>query len=60
MKIIKKDGKSYIQLPEEFSDVEDAELFRLKDGYYLLSVPLGKTAEKPKHEGFRIPNEAEK
>ncbi len=59
MKIIKKDGKSYIQLPEEFSEIEDAELFRLKDGYYLLSVPLGKPA-KPKTEGFQIPTEAEK
>ncbi len=65
MKIIKKDGKSYIQLPDEFSEVEDAELFRLKDGYYLLSVPLGKpavkTGIKPKAaEGFQIPTEAEK
>jgi len=54
MKIIKKDGKSYIQLPDEFSGLEDAELFRLKDGYYLLSVPLGKK------EQFQIPTEAEK
>lgn len=60
MKILKKDGKSYIQLPEEFSEVEDAELFKLKEGYYLLSVPLGKPAAKPKQEGFQIPNEAEK
>ncbi len=61
MKIIKKDGKSYIQLPDEFPEVGNAEFFRLKDGYYLVTVPLGRMAEKPKtHEGFQIPTEAEK
>ncbi len=62
MKIIKKDGKSYIQLPDEFSKVDDAELFRLKEGYYLLSFELGKPrAEKPRaREGFIVPSEAEK
>jgi len=65
MRIIKKDGKNYIRLPDEFSEVGDAELFRLKDGYYLLSVPLGKPAVKPEAkpkttEGYQIPTEAEK
>ena len=65
MRIIKKNGKSYIQLPDEFSEVEDAEIYRLKDGYYLLSVPIGKPAVKPvikpkAAEGFQIPTEAEK
>lgn len=65
MKIIKRDGKNYIELPGEFSGVDDAELFRLKDGYYLLSIPLGKPVSKPAEEyrtgeGFQIPNEAEK
>jgi len=65
MKIIKRDGKNYIELPGEFSGAEEAELFRLKDGYYLLSVPLGKPAEKQaatfrSGEGFQIPTEAEK
>jgi hypothetical protein len=55
MKIMKKNGNSYIQLPDEFSQWEDVELFKLKDGYYLLTVPLG----KPKAQ-FKIPNEAEK
>lgn len=65
MRIIKKDGKSYIQLPDEFSEVEDAELFRLKDGYYLLSVSLGKPVAKPDIKpktggGYQIPTDAEK
>ncbi len=65
MKVIKKDGKSYIQLPDEFSEVEDAELFKLKEGYYLLAVPLEKALAKPvvkqkAQEVFQIPNEAEK
>ena len=59
-RILKKNGKNYIQLPEEFSELEDAEFFKLKNGYYLVTVPLGKTVEKPKQEGFQIPTGAEK
>ncbi|MEM4359510.1 MAG: hypothetical protein QXT45_03195 [Candidatus Bilamarchaeaceae archaeon] len=64
MRIIKKGGKAYIELPEEFSLFENAEVFKLRDGYYLLSIPLGNTAENLREEkaekGFHVPNEAEK
>jgi len=68
MRIIKKDGKAYLELPEEFYSINSAEFFRLRDGYYLLTVPLGVKTEavskQEKHEAVKasiqIPTEAEK
>ena len=40
IKIIKKDGQNYITLPSEFENLDELEMFALRDGYYLLSVPL--------------------
>lgn len=38
--LIKKDNKIFVELPTEFSSVSEIELFQLKEGYYLLSIPL--------------------
>lgn len=45
-RIIKRQDKSYIEIPPELSNYDEVEFFLLKDGYYLLTVPLG-NAEKP-------------
>ncbi len=41
IKIIRKGSEAYLQLPGELADIDELELFVLRDGYYLLSVPLG-------------------
>jgi hypothetical protein len=38
--LIKKDNKCFIELPAEFMDYDEIELFSLREGYYLLSVQL--------------------
>ena len=43
IRVLKKDGKYYIELPEELGS--QIELFKLKDGYYLLSKRLGETTK---------------
>jgi len=44
-KVIKREKGCYLKLPEEFREVDEIEFFPLKEGYYLLSVPLmGKVA----------------
>ena len=65
--ILKKDGKAYIRLPDEFSNFDDVELFKLKDGYYLVTLPLAgvqpdRAPERIKVPvaGFQILGEAEK
>ena len=40
IKIIKKGSEAYLQLPSEFENLDELEMFALRDGYYLLSVPL--------------------
>lgn len=45
-RIIKKQDKAYIELPFELSNYDEIEFFLLKDGYYLLTVPLGNGSEK--------------
>ncbi len=42
--IIKKDGKCYLELPDEYLAYPSAEIFILRSGYYLLSVPLSPNA----------------
>ncbi|MDO8554462.1 MAG: hypothetical protein Q7S22_06655 [Candidatus Micrarchaeota archaeon] len=39
-RIIRKEDKCYIELPAEFLAVETAELFKLKEGYYLVTNQL--------------------
>lgn len=47
IRVLRKQDKAYIELPSEMAGGEEIELFQLRDGYYLLSVPLGQPA-KPK------------
>jgi len=44
-KIIKREKGCYLKLPKEFREIEEVELIELKEGYYLLSVPIGKRAD---------------
>ncbi len=63
MKIIRKNEKAYLELPDEFYSMENAEFFKLREGYYLLTVPLGAKTEKtsqPAKAPIQIPTEAEK
>ncbi len=48
--LLKKDGKVYIQLPEEFLSLDSAEFFKLRDGYYLLTIPLESTKKDEKQK----------
>ncbi len=45
IQIIKKDGQAYLRLPSEFASLDELEFFPLRDGYYLLTVPLGEGQE---------------
>ncbi len=46
VKLIKKNGKSYAQLPDSFNEIDEIELFQLRGNFWLLSAPLGaKTPE---------------
>ena len=50
IKTIQKESGTYVRLPDDFRKAEELELFSLRDGYYLLSLPLG-AAVKSKAEG---------
>ncbi|MFA6530471.1 MAG: hypothetical protein WCT31_01980 [Candidatus Micrarchaeia archaeon] len=39
-RVLKKNEKCYLQLPPEFAGIDEVEIFQLRDGYYLLSIPL--------------------
>jgi len=41
IKTIQKESGTYVRLPDDFRKAEELELFMLRDGYYLLSLPLG-------------------
>ena len=49
VRVLKRQGNSYIELPKEMNDQDELELFQLKEGYYLISLPLGQkqAAAKP-------------
>ncbi len=50
IKTIQKESGTYVRLPDDFRKAEDLELFMLRDGYYLLSLPLG-AAVKTRMDG---------
>jgi hypothetical protein len=50
IKTIQKESGTYVRLPDDFRKAEELEIFQLRDGYYLLSLPLG-AAVKTKAEG---------
>jgi len=39
-RVIRKQERCFIELPKEFASADEVELFTLRDGYYLLSLPL--------------------
>ena len=47
IRILKRNEKAYIELPSEMVGQEELELFQLKEGYYLLSMPLGQQSRAP-------------
>jgi hypothetical protein len=53
VRVLKRQNSSYVELPPDIAKQDELELFELKPGYYLLSVPLGsepgalKTAQSP-------------
>jgi len=50
-RIIKKQDKVYVELPSEMLDHDEVEIFQLKEGFYLLSIPLeGKKQDAIKQE----------
>lgn len=65
-RVLKKNEKCYLQLPPEFAGVDEIEVFQLREGYYLLSVPLEaapRTAtetQQVKAQEGNSPNEKEK
>lgn len=54
IRLIKKNGKSYIQLPDEFNQLDEVDLFHLKENFWLVSPVLVKEAKletkEEKHE----------
>lgn len=46
IRVLRKQDKAYIELPSGMANADEVELFSLRDGYYLLSVPLGTQAEQ--------------
>jgi hypothetical protein len=50
-KIIKQEKGCYLRLPEEFRQMGEVELFKLKDGYYLLSSVIGGGAAPKREKG---------
>lgn len=45
-KVIRKQDRCFAELPPEFLSAEEIELFPLRDGYYLLSLPLPERAQQ--------------
>lgn len=65
LRVLKRQGGSFIELPQELAERDEIELFQLKPGYYLLSLPLQQTQEtradeQPKPQSRRSLNEAER
>ncbi|MFH1394052.1 MAG: hypothetical protein ABII71_03340 [Candidatus Micrarchaeota archaeon] len=52
-RILKRGESRYLELPKELCSADELELFALRDGYYLLSIPLGGKAE-PQKKGIRL------
>ena len=47
VRVLRKQEKAYIELPSDMAGYDALELFMLKEGYYLISVPLGANAPQP-------------
>ncbi|MEW6035529.1 MAG: hypothetical protein AB1529_02860 [Candidatus Micrarchaeota archaeon] len=49
VRILKRQDRAYMELPREMAAHDEVEVFQLREGYYLLSVPLGQPS--PRQEG---------
>lgn len=47
IRVLKRQNSSYLELPKEIASEDELELFTLKPGYYLLSVPIGQSRTTP-------------
>jgi len=45
-RVLRRQEKAYIELPPDIAGVAELEIFQLKEGYYLLTVPLGQNAAR--------------
>ncbi len=54
IRVIRRQEKGYIELPADLARNDEIELFQLRDGYYLVSLPLGQpqkaAAVQPKEQ----------
>jgi len=41
VRVLKQQNRSFVELPPELRDQQEMEIFQLREGYYLLTVPLG-------------------
>ncbi|MBD3210951.1 hypothetical protein GF318_06250 [Candidatus Micrarchaeota archaeon] len=48
VRILKRNGKAYVELPPGLPDCDELEIYPLKEGYYLISLPLGRAVTRPK------------
>lgn len=46
LRILRREDKVYMELPSEMAKYEEVEFFLLKDGFYLLTAPLGQAPQK--------------
>jgi hypothetical protein len=51
VRILRRQNGAYIELPKEILHYDELELFQLRDGYYLLTVPLGTAGNETKTQG---------
>jgi hypothetical protein len=49
-RVLRRQEKAYIELPPDMSGEAELEIFQLKEGYYLLTIPLGQHAAGPVQE----------
>ncbi len=51
VRIIRRQKQGYIEIPSDLLGNDEVELCQLKDGYYLLSIPIGEAAKAARKEG---------
>ncbi len=57
VRVLRRQEKAYIELPSDMAAHEEIELFQLKEGYYLISLPLGQPVPSPRQAQGRISEE---
>jgi hypothetical protein len=46
-RVLRRQEKAYIELPPDISGEAELEIFQLREGFYLVSIPLGQPGERP-------------